>query len=229
MRPWPRSGYLQWIMQPHATTQVLGYLAESNRRATIVFPNDSMNIVKTVCPKCEAPLEFPADFDNVVCSGCGATHQVRDHNGSISLRVVRSGPIDWEDRAHARDAASSVESPDSIDDASLTELDELIAEIESDIEAVRAREQSGPLQLGCAAFGVFGLVLTVLVVFMLIGRSLVGGWVFYAALALVTLLGVARVRAKLKDQISASELRADRLRLEETLAELQRDRSRLTR
>jgi len=188
-----------------------------------------MNIVKTICPECSASLEFPSDFENVVCSGCGATHQVRDHNGSISLRVVRSGPIDWEDRGHTRDAASSVESLGSVDDAGLTELDELIAEIESDIEAVRAREQSGPLQLGCAAFGVFGLVLTVLVVFMLVGRSLVGGWVFYLALALVTILGVARVRAKLKDQIPSVELRADRLRLEETLAELQRERSRLGR
>jgi hypothetical protein len=182
-----------------------------------------MNIVKTVCPKCEAPLEFPADFDNVVCSGCGATHQVRDHNGSISLRVIRTGPLGWEDQTQAQQSA------DNIDRPSLEELDELIAEIESDIEAVCAREQSGPLQLGCATFGVFGLVLTVLVVFMLIGRSLVGGWVFYTALALVTLLGVARVRAKLKDQIPASELRADRFRLEQTLAELQAERSRLAK
>jgi len=187
-----------------------------------------MNIVKTICPECSASLEFPSDFDNVVCSGCGTTHQVRDHNGSISLRVVRSGQIDWEDRGHTRDTASSAEQSGSTDDAALTELDELIAEVESDIEAVRAREQSGPLQLGCATFGVFGLVLTVLVVFMLVGQSLVGGWVFYLALALVILLGIARVRAKLKDQIPASQLRADRVRLEETLAELQRDRSRLT-
>ena len=103
----------------------------------------------------------------------------------------------------------------------------MISEIEADIEAIRAREQSGPLQLGCAAFGVFGLVLAVIVGFMLVGRTLVGGWVFYLALAIVILLGVVRVRAKLKDQIPASALRADRLRLEETLAELQRDRSRL--
>ena len=182
-----------------------------------------MNIVKTICPECSASLEFPADFDNVVCSGCGATHQVRDHNGSISLRLIRTGPLSWEDQTQTQQSA------DNIDPPNLTELDELIAEIESDIEAVRAREQSGPLQLGCAAFGVFGLVLTVLVVFMLVGRSLVGGWVFYLALALVTILGVARVRAKLKDQIPSVELRADRLRLEETLAELQRERSRLGR
>ena len=188
-----------------------------------------MNIVKTICPECSASLEFPSDFDYVVCSSCGATHQVRDHNGSISLRVVRGGPIEWEDRGHTRDAASSTESRGGIDDADLTELDELIAQVEADIEAVRAREQSGPLQLGCAAFGVFGFVLTVLVVFMLVGRSLVGGWVFYLALALVTLLGVARVRAKLRDQIPRSALRADRLRMEEMLAELQRDRSRLAR
>jgi hypothetical protein len=180
-----------------------------------------MNIVKTICPECSASLDFPSDFDTVVCSGCGATHQVRDHNGAISLRVIRTGPAAWQDQGQARQAAVN------IGPAGLAELDELISEIESDIEAIRAREQSGPLQLGCAAFGVFGLVLTVIVVFMLAGRSLVGGWVFYLALALVTLLGVVRVRAKLKDQVPASALQADRLRLEETLAELQRDRSRL--
>lgn len=182
-----------------------------------------MNIVKTICPVCRAVLEFPSDVDNVVCSGCRATHQVRDHNGSVSLRVIQSGPSERQDRSEARQPAAS------IDQSSLAELDELIAEIESDIDAVRAREQSGPLQLGCAAFGVFGLVLTVIVVFMLVGRSLVGGWVFYLALTAVILLGVARVRAKLKGQIPSSELRADRLRLEETLAELQLERSRLTK
>lgn len=182
-----------------------------------------MNIVKTICPVCSAALEFPSDVDSVICSGCGATHQVRDHNGSVSLRMIRTGPLEWQDLSEARQPASS------IDQSSLAELDELIAEVESDIDAVRAREQSGPLQLGCAAFGVFGLVLTVIVGFMLAGRSLVGGWLFYLALAVVILLGVARVRAKLKDQIPSSELRADRLRLEETLAELQLERSRLTR
>ncbi|HYV04213.1 MAG TPA: hypothetical protein VFB82_06500 [Blastocatellia bacterium] len=188
-----------------------------------------MNIIKTICPECSASLEFPSDFDTVVCSGCGATHQVRDHNGSISLRVVRSGPIESEDRGYNRSATSAAGSLESVDEMNLSELDELIAEIESDIEAIRAREQSGPLQLGCAAFGVFGLVLMAIAVFMLIGRSLVGGWVFYLALALVTLLGIARVRAKLKGQIPESELRTDRLRLEETLAELQKDRARLSR
>ena len=105
----------------------------------------------------------------------------------------------------------------------------MIAEIESDIEGVRAREQSGPLQLGCTIFGVFVSVLAIIVVFMLVGRSLVGGWVFYVALALVTLFGVARVRAKLKHQTPASELRAQRAQLEETLTGTERERSRLTK
>jgi exonuclease VII small subunit len=187
-----------------------------------------MNIVKTICPECAAPLEFPADFDNVVCSGCGATHQVREHNGTLSLRVVRSGPVDWEDRARVRDSVANIEEPTGIDEAALAELEELITEVESDIEAARAREQSGPLQMGCAAFGVFGLVLTVIVAFMLVGRSLVGGWVFYLALALVTIIGIARIRRKLKSQTPAAEFRADRLRLEETLAELESERARLT-
>ena len=188
-----------------------------------------MNIVKTICPECEAPLEFPADFDNVVCSGCGATHQVRDHNGAISLRVLRSGAVDWEDQSHTRHDAANNKSAASLDGADLAKLDELIAEVESDIEAVRAREQSGPLRMGCSAFGVFGLVLAVIVAFMLVGRSLVGGWVFYLALALVIILGVARVGRKLKSQVPASELRADRLHLEEALAELEAERSRLAR
>ena len=180
-----------------------------------------MNIVKTICPECSGSLEFPFDADNVVCSGCGASHQVRNHNGTISLRVIRSGGVDSRDHIDAREPAARIDQP------GLAELDELLAEIESDLEAVRAREQSGPLQLGCAAFGVFGLVLTVIAGFMLAGRSLVGGWVFYLALTLVILVGISRVRAKLKDQIPVAELRADRVRLEETLAELHRERSRL--
>jgi hypothetical protein len=174
-----------------------------------------MNIVETICPECSASLEFPSDSDNVVCAVCGATHQVRNHNGAISLRVIQTGPLAWE-----RPAAN---------EPGLDWLDELIAEIESDIEGVRAREQSGPLQLGCAVFGIFVSVLAIIVVFMLVGRSLVGGWVFYVTLALVTLLGVARLRAKLKHQTPASELRARRAQLEETLTELQRERSRLTK
>lgn len=174
-----------------------------------------MNIVKTICPECSASLEFPSDSDNVVCAVCGATHQVRNHNGAISLRVIQTGPLAWEHPAAT--------------EPGLDELDELIAEIESDIEGVRAREQSGPLQVGCAVFGIFVSVLAIIVVFMLVGRSLVGGWVFYVTLALVTLLGVARLRAKLKHQTPASELRARRAQLEETLTELQRERSRLAK
>ena len=181
-----------------------------------------MSIVKTICPECSASLEFPPDSDNVVCAVCDATHQVRNHNGAISLRVIQTGPLAWEGPAQARESAATTE-------PGLDELDELIAEIESDIEGVRAREQSGPLQLGCAVFGVFGSVLAMIVAFMLVGRSLVGGWVFYVALALVTLFGVARVRAKLKHQTPAFELRAQRAQLEETLTELQRERSRLTK
>lgn len=180
-----------------------------------------MNIVKTICPECSASLEFPSDFDNVVCSGCGATHQVRDHNGAISLRVIRTGPVDWQDQSEARQSGVSV------DQSSVAELDELITEVEADIEAVRARGQSRPLQMGCAAFGVFGFVLLVIAAFMLVGRSLVGGPLFYFALVLVTIMGIVRARQKLKTQPASSELRADRLRLEETLAELEAERSRL--
>ena len=175
-----------------------------------------MKIVKTICPECSASLEFPSDSDNVVCAVCGATHQVRNHNGATSLRVIQTGPLAWEQHPAATEPG-------------LDELDELIAEIESDIEGVRAREQSGPLQVGCAVFGIFVSLLAIIVVFMLVGRSLVGGWVFYVTLALVTLLGVARLRAKLKHQTPASELRARRAQLEETLTELQRERSRLTK
>lgn len=180
-----------------------------------------MNIVKTICTECSASLEFPSDFDNVVCSGCGATHQVRDYDGAISLRVIRTGPVDWQNQSEARGSASTS------DQSSLAELDELIAEIESEIEAVRAREQSGPLQIGCAAFGVFGLVLLVIAGFMLVGRSLVGRPPFYFALVLVAIIGIARARQKIMTQPASSVLRADRLRLEETLAELEAERGRL--
>ena len=185
-----------------------------------------MNIVKTICPECSASLEFPADFANVVCSVCGSSHRVREHNGTISLEVIRSGPAEWEDQSGARHVADRPEEAVKLDAPTLGELDELIGEIEADIEALRAREQSGPLQMGCAIFGVFGLVLSVIIIFMLVAQTMVGGPVFYAALALVTLLGIARVRAKLKGQTPISELQAERRRLEQMLAELHRDRAR---
>ncbi|HWN99284.1 MAG TPA: hypothetical protein VNS63_08450 [Blastocatellia bacterium] len=180
-----------------------------------------MNIVKTICPECEARLEFPADLDNVVCSGCGATHRVKDYNGAISLQVVRTGPVEWEDQGRAANKEKAA------NQEALAELDELIDEVKADIEAVRAREQSAPLQMGCAAFGIFCLVLCVIAGFMLVGRSLVGGALFYLALILVTIIGIARIRRKLKTEPSPATLRRDRLSLEETLAEFEAERSRL--
>jgi len=79
----------------------------------------------------------------------------------------------------------------------LAELDEKIDELASNIEQLRIREQSGPLELGCALFGVFCATIVVFAVFATVARSYFGGWVFYLVLAAVILAGFYRVVPKI--------------------------------
>src|SRR6516165_3328550 len=51
-------------------------------------------------------------------------------------------------------------------------VDEDIAELVAEVEALRIREQAAPLKLGCAVFGVFSAVIVVLALFSTVARPL---------------------------------------------------------
>jgi uncharacterized protein YbaR (Trm112 family) len=173
-----------------------------------------MDVINTNCPRCSKPLEVPLDFDTLICASCGTTYQVRQHKGAVNL--LETGPT--------RESEA-----DEVIDARLAELDELIEQANSEIESLRSREQSEPLQLGCAVFGLLMTVIVVISVFMLLGKHYVGHWLFYASLAAVILLGLARIRRKLSSRTQIHELREERLKLEDGLAQLEAERNRVER
>jgi hypothetical protein len=174
-----------------------------------------MNIIKTTCPECHNPLEFPQDFDNVICQFCKRAFEVREYKGTINLsqagRGREVGPDD----------------PMGVIEARLSELDELISEIGAEVETLKSKEQSAPLQKGCSFFGLFLLVLTIIVLFMPLGRKYFGNWLFYLVLGAVVLLGIRRIRRKLESPQQLEQLSQERLRLETGLAELESERSRV--
>jgi uncharacterized Zn finger protein (UPF0148 family) len=180
-----------------------------------------MQIIKTTCPNCESPLEFPQDFDNVICGKCGAAFQVREYKGAINLSR--------KDQATGQPAPAEMDEGEALAvvESRLAELDEMITEVNSEIEALNSREQSAPLQAGCSFFGLFVLMLIVIVAFMPLGRKYFGNWLFYLALALVLLLGLRRIRRRQATPAQIEQLRAERLRLEEGLAHLLAERDRV--
>ena len=179
-----------------------------------------MEIIKTRCPQCHNRLEFPRDFTNVICPDCGTAFFVREYKGTISLAAI--------DRKQAAGSPEQIGADDlAIVESRLTELDELIAEVGSDIEELRSREKSAPLRQGCAFFGLFLTALTVIAVFMLIARDLVGHWLFYLSLAAVVIFGLARIRRKLARADQPERLRSERIDLEDGLARLEAERDRI--
>src|SRR5262249_25531219 len=158
-------------------------------------------------------LEIPLDFKYVVCAACGAAYDLREHKGAIDLLERNSEPRD----------------PVTIIDSRLAELEELIGEAHLEIEAIRSRQKSAPLQLGCAFFGLFTMVMLVVVLFMLLGRGYFGHWLFYVSIAAVVMLGLTRIRRKLAGSPQTEELRRERIQLEEGLAELESERERILR
>jgi uncharacterized membrane protein YhhN len=106
-------------------------------------------------------------------------------------------------------------------------LDEIAEELQAEIEALRSRELSAPLQIGCSFFSLFIVVMLVLAASMLLGRSYFGSWIFYVCLALVISLGIVRLRRKFRTRVPAEEIRQERVALEKTLTRLLRERSRV--
>ncbi len=178
-----------------------------------------MKIIKTSCPSCGVSLEFPQDFDNVICTGCGAAYRVRQYRGAINLSIIDANSARSIDAAGGGRVASI--------ESKLAELDEEIEATGLEVEAVKSREQAGPLQAGCAFFGVFMLVISVLALFATVARDYFGGWVFYLTLAATILAGLVRMRRKLVSPAQLDELRKRRASLEARLGELERERDEL--
>lgn len=173
-----------------------------------------MKAIRTKCPRCGKSLEIPLDFERFICAGCGTAYEAREHKGAINL-VEQEPP--------------SASDPVAVVESRLAELEELIEQVHSEIEAIRSREQSAPLQFGCAFFGLFMMVIVVIALFMLLGRSYFGHWLFYASVAAVILLGLARIRRKLTSPGQITELRQERQQLEDGLAQLEVERDRVRR
>lgn len=176
-----------------------------------------MSALTTFCPRCQRSLEIPHEFDNLICPGCATAYWIRRHGDLLNLSEM------WPDAGDLRrgeNAAAVIESR-------LAEIDELTGAAEAEIENLRSREQSAPLQRGCALFGLFVMVIVVIAVFMLVGRGYVGSWLFYLSVAVVVFLGVARMRRKLVSAEQLAELRQERLRIEDGLAQLQAERERI--
>jgi DNA repair exonuclease SbcCD ATPase subunit len=144
--------------------------------------------------------------------------QVREYKGTINLSPAPRSP-----------ELSSSEPEDAMEviEARLSELDELMAEVGAEIEILKSRQQSAPLQKGCSFFGLFVLVITIIVLFMPLGRKYFGNWLFYLALAAVVIVGIRRIRRRLQSPAQLEQLSDERLQLETGLAELEAERSRV--
>jgi hypothetical protein len=148
-------------------------------------------------------MEIADDAESVVCSSCGTRYRVLTVGGTIALAPA---PTDY-----------------------LTELDQEITEVGSDIQELKSREQGAPLQIGCALFGVFGLVILVLAFFATLARSLFGTPLFYTALAAAIVIGLYRMRGKLIGRERLAEIRNERLQLELRLVQLEEERAEILR
>ena len=173
--------------------------------------------VSTFCPKCQRGLEIPYEFDNVICPGCSTQFWIRRHQGAISLSEM------WPDSADVRRSENAA----AVLESRLAEVDDLIEETESDIVGLKGGEQSPALQKGCAFFGLFLTVVFVISLFMLLGRSYIGGWLFFGAILLVIFVSFARMRRKFISPTRVDELRRDRVELQGDLARLRSERERL--
>jgi len=177
-----------------------------------------MKNISTHCPKCRFSLEIPEDFENVICRGCATGFLVRRHGDALNLSEI------WPEE---EDGPSLKTEAGPILEQRLAEIDELMEEVEVEIEVLRSREQSGPLQMGCAFFGLFMTVIVVSALFMLLGKSYFGSWMFYASIVAVMLIGFARIRRKLVGASQREKIRQDRIRTEAGLAQLQAERDRI--
>jgi hypothetical protein len=169
-----------------------------------------MDILVTSCPSCDGFLEFPRNLDNVVCGVCGSTYLVSVSRGTVNLTLIPdSGGAPADPRLQA--------------------LDERIQEIGESIEELKAREQGAPLQIGCALFGLFGLVVAVMAFFATVAAGIFRTWLFILAVIAVLALGIRGMKRRLPNRSQLQRQREERLELERELAELEEERNDLLR
>jgi predicted RNA-binding Zn-ribbon protein involved in translation (DUF1610 family) len=164
-------------------------------------------VVQTNCSACGGALEFPEDFDDVICSRCGAAYLVRRHGTAVSL-LLRAEPYV---------------------DNRLVALEAELQQISSSIEELKGEEHGLWLRLGCSVFGLFCAVILVLAIFMTVARNYFGGKSFYALLLVLVAAWLWRTRVRLISARERERLRAERSMLEAELAEKEAERERLRR
>jgi hypothetical protein len=106
----------------------------------------------------------------------------------------------------------------------LEELDEEIAAANDRVEELKSREQSRPLQFGCAVFGAFTFSIFIIVVFMGLGRSYFGGWLFYLCLGSLVLLTILSLRRRVPSALALERIRREREEVASILHRLQSHR-----
>jgi hypothetical protein len=175
-----------------------------------------MAMIEATCAACGSGLEFPGDLERVSCAGCGAEYKVLRFRGAVTL--ARTG---------ARDSDSPAPHRAGLDHATSATgaIDEAILDLEEAIEELRSKERARPLEIGCALFGIFGLVIVVFAIFATVARRYFGGLLFYAVLILVILAGLARARRKITSAGQREQLLEHRRELELQLEMLRREKN----
>jgi hypothetical protein len=176
-----------------------------------------MSAIKSRCPRCGASIEIPPEARSIICTACGASYLATYSEGSISLASIEESATTGSfDSAFAAGAAL------------LATLNEEIDRLKAEVESVRSREQGVPLEAGCALFGLFGLVIVVLAVFVTVARSYFGGWLFFLVLGVIVALALSRMRARLTSSGQLRALRERRTELESGLAMMEAERERVS-
>src|SRR5262245_1755642 len=101
--------------------------------------------LKTTCTHCGGIVEVESDSRHVSCAYCGTVYNAQELHEAVNPTLM-NGP--FPDRASAKEALEIIETR-------IAEIEETLEETRAEIDALRARELSGPLQLGCTFFGVF--------------------------------------------------------------------------
>src|SRR5262249_15072108 len=178
-----------------------------------------MGATKSTCSACGSELGPPHNGSTIVCPDFGTT---RNPGVSSASEPSYKAP----DSPPSMPLELSAAKPEGAEEL-LIELDEKIDELVSEIEALRIREQSAPLELGCALFGAFCVIIIVLAVFATVARSYFGGWLFYLVLALAVLAGLYRIAPRIIGRAELPRLARKRSEIEATLERLRAERKRV--
>lgn len=166
-----------------------------------------MAIISAKCPDCGSGLEFPQGVTSVSCAACGNPYDIVTFKGAVVMIPSGSGALSAFAGKRDKDLMAA--------------LDETIQEVGAEVEALKSQELGAPLELGCALFGTFGLIVLVLAAFTTVARRYFGGPIFYVSLLAVIALGLLRLRRKLTSRRQRDEVREHRITLENELKDLE--------